>query len=348
MSRHVPTIIPISDRDQWLELRKNTIGASESAALLESVTEESSAEEEDDDLEYSENGEPASPYLSPLSLWALKTGRIETVSSPGNRISWGTRLEPIIAAGIAEKEGWTIHKPEGYYLHPVIPRMGCSLDFNVETDDSGEKYPLEIKNVADTERWKWRNALNEWMIPGHIQIQVQHQMSVTGAEKAYVGVLFGGSEERVFEVDRNQAMIDELEASVVDFIWHIDNDVQPTPNLECDSWIIKRLYAHCDPNHVIDWSEDEAAKILVVNMKNHQSLATQNKKEADRLRDALILKLGDAVAATLGDGVLTAKTVEGGDVAYHRDPYRVLRVGKTRNKHGGRPIGQILDDQSET
>lgn len=342
---HIPTIVPIADRDQWLEMRRSTIGASESAALFESVTNESPLDDEaDEEFDFTENGEPVSPYLSPMGLWGLKTGRITAASSGNNRITWGIRMEPIIANGIAEKEGWSLHKPKGYYLHPRIGRMGASLDYEVSTDASGELYPFEIKNVADTERWKWRNAASEWTVPGHILIQVQHQMSVVGAPKAYIGVLFGGSEERVFEVPRDDMMIAELEAAVEDFLWYVDNDVQPQPSLERDAWVIKRLYAHADPLKVLDWSNDDEAKALVSAMKEHASLSNAHKKEAEKLRTQITLRLGDAACATLGDAVLTAKTVEGAQIAYYREPYRSIRVQKPKAKHSGRPLAQILAD----
>lgn len=341
-----PTAIEIKDQEHWRELRYGTIGASESAALFESVTNESPIEpQENDDFDYVEDGEPVSPYLSPLALWALKTRRIQALPKSDNaRTAWGTAFEPVIAQMIAGKNGWSLHKPTVYFMHPRVPRMGASLDYQIDVNDgTGLLYPFEIKNVEGNERWKWRNAAGEWVVPGHILIQVQHQLAVTGMPKAYVGVLFGGAEDRVFEVPRDDALIAEIEAAVQEFWWYVDNDTQPEANAERDSWVIRRLYQHADPEKVVDWSDDQEARELVAMLKHYNAQANAAKKEADRIRNQLMLKLGDAGHAYLGDAILSATTVAGGQVTYYREPYRNMRVKKPTAKHGGRPIAQILN-----
>lgn len=347
---HTPVIVPIRDQNHWLELRYTTVGASESAALFESVANESPIEAaENDEFEFQEDSEPVSPYLSPLALWALKTKKITaTPASKNNRVTWGTRFEPVIAAGIAESKGWKISKPQGYYMHPRVQRMGASLDYEVDIGDgTGELFPFEIKNVADSERWKWRNAVGEWVVPGHIMIQVQHQLAVTGKEKAFIGVVFGGSEDRVFEVPRDEQLIGEIEAAVSEFWWYVDNDTQPTVNTERDGWVIRRLYQHADPEKVLNWEADDDARGLVAQMKHHSSQANFHKKEGEKIRDQLLMRLGDAGFASLGpDAMLSANTVAGGQVSYWREPYRNMRVGKPKKKHSGRPVAQILGDEA--
>lgn len=343
MTLHQPIVVEIRDRDHWMELRSKTVGASESAALFETVTNESVlAEDVEDDLDYEEGGEPVSPYQSPLMLWALKTGRITAKPRrTSNRIEWGTTLEPIIAERIALKKGWTLRRPPGYYIHPKIPRMGASLDFEVETDGTGRFHPLEIKNVADTERWKWKNAVGEWVVPGHIMIQVQHQLAVTGLDMAYIGVLFGGNDERVFEVPRDEALIAEIEAAVTEFWQYVDNDQQPETNIDRDGWVIRRLYAHADPEKVLDWSEDESAQELVALLKHHTAQQNFHKKEIEKIKTQLYQRLGDAGYATLGDVLISAVTVEGQQVSYYREPYRAIRTVKPRKRHVGRPLAQL-------
>jgi predicted phage-related endonuclease len=343
--KHTPKVIEVRDRAHWEEIRSGTVGASESAALFETVANEFdvSAEAEQDGVDYEEEGEPISPYMSPLGLWALKSGRIKAKPTNNNtRIEWGTQLEPVIAEHIAAKSGWTLRKPLGYYVHPRIPRMGASLDFEVEVDGTGRWYPFEIKNVAVDERWKWRNAVGEWVVPGHIQIQAQHQLAVTGLERCYIGVLFGGNEDRVFEIERDDALIKEIEAAVKDFWWHVDNDKAPEANLSRDGWVIKRLYAMVDPQNVIDLSNDADVRELVANMKHHSSQASFHKKEADRLRQELTMRLGSASHAYLGDAIITSTIVEGAQVSYYREPYRKITVSKPKKKHAGLPVTKAV------
>ena len=345
---HSPVIVSVRDHAHWTEIRYGTIGASESAALFESVANESPIEDaENNEFEYEENGEPVSPYSSPLSLWALKTRRaIVKPNSSNNRTAWGTNLEPHIARLIAEKQGWQMRKVTDYYIHPRIARMGASLDYEIDIDGSGLMLPFEIKNVGADERWKWKNAVGEWVVPPHIMIQVQHQLAVTGMPTAFIGVLFGGNEDRIFEVARDDSMIAEIESAVEEFWWYVDNDTQPDANIDRDGWVIRRLYQHADPENVVDWSDEEELKELIAEMKLHSSQSNTHKKEAERLRDLLMLRMGTAETAVLGDGsLLKAATVAGREMpAYYREAYRVMRVSKEKTKHSGRPLAQIVGD----
>lgn len=343
---HTPKIIAVSDREEWLKLRNTTIGGSESAALFESVTNESEIENEEDDIDFVEDGQSVSPYISPLALWALKTGRIQTVSSSNNRILWGTKMEPVIARTIAEKNGWIMRQPQGYYIHPKIDRMGASLDYEIDIDNSNVFIPFEIKNVADTERWKWKNAVGDWVVPLHIMIQVQHQLAVTGSAEARLGVLFGGSEERVFTIQRDEEIITELEEAIVDFWWYVENDVQPQPNLDRDVDIIKRLYIYTDPDNVLDWSDNDEAKNLIAKMKDLGSQANSLKKEADKIRQELNIMLGEASSAHLGDMVLKATVIEESEIKYKRQSYKKINTAKAKTKHSGRAIAQIINQQN--
>ena len=348
---HAPVVVPVRDHAHWTEIRYGTIGASESAALFESVANESPIEDsENDDFSFEENGEPVSPYSSPLSLWALKTRRVTAKhNGANNRTAWGTNLEPHIARLIAEKQGWQLRKVTDYYIHPRIARMGASLDYEIDVDGSGLMLPFEIKNVGADERWKWKNAVGEWVVPAHILIQVQHQLAVTGMPQAFIGVLFGGNEDRIFEVVRDDGMIAEIEAAVEEFWWYVDNDTQPEANIERDGWVIRRLYQHADPENVVDWADEDELKQLVAEMRHHSSQANAHKKEAERLRDLLLLRLGSAEAANLGDGsLLRAATVSGKEMpSYFREAYRVMRVVKERAKHSGRPVAQVLGDAAD-
>lgn len=335
---HEPIVIDVKNREEWKKIRFNTIGGSEVAALFESVANESPVENDDDDFDYEQDGEPVSPYLSPLSLWALKTGKYRATEKPNNRIMWGTELEPLIAKKLAEKYGWVLKKPKGYYIHPSFEHIGASLDFEIDVEDVGTDIPLEIKNVAADQRWKWRNSIGDWMVPAHIMMQVQHQLAVTGRPVAYVGVLFGGSEDHYFAVERDDELISEIETTINEFWWYVENEVQPEPNYQRDSKVINRLYAFSSPSDTVDWTANEEAQQLVAQMKHLSSSSNKMKKEAEEIKTRLTVMLGNYAAADLGETLLKAIQIAGGEVAYTREPHVRLSTSKKPTKHGGAPV----------
>ena len=335
---HDPIVVQVKDREEWKNIRYSTIGASEVAALFESVANESPIEGEDDDFDYEQAGEPVSPYLSPLSLWALKTGRYRATEKTNNRIAWGTELEPLIARKLAETHGWVLKKPRGYYIHPRLSHMGASLDFEIDIEGVGTDIPLEIKNVAADQRWKWKNSTGDWLVPAHIMMQVQHQLSVTGRNEAYIGVLFGGSEDRYFVIQRDEDLISEIEQTIEEFWWFVENKVQPEPNFQRDARVINRLYVHSMPSDVADWTGNEEAKELVAQMKRLSADSNQAKKAADEIRARLVVMLGNYQAADLGDALLKATIIGEAEISYTREAYLKLSTSKKPQKHGGSPL----------
>lgn len=335
---HEPEIVNVKDREHWKQIRFGTIGGSEVAALFESVANESPIESEDDDFDYEQDGEPVSPYLSPLSLWALKTGRYRPIEKSNNRILWGTELEPLIARKLAEAHGWVLKNPPGYYIHPRIPHMGASLDFEIDIEGVGTDIPLEIKNVAADQRWKWKNSTGDWMVPAHIMMQVQHQLAVTGRHLAYVGVLFGGSEDRFFPIERDEELIAEIEQTITEFWWYVENQTQPEPNYQRDGKVINRLYVHSMPSDVVDWTGNDEAKALVATMKRLSADSNLARTEADKIKARLTAMLGNYKAADLGETLLKLTIIGEARIEYTREAYAKLGTSKKPQKHGGSPL----------
>ena len=335
-----PVVRACPDQATWHQLRAVTIGASESAGLMiADSAEESQGGETDDD-----EGESVSPYLTSYQLYHLKADTLpaeDREGSSNNRTEYGNLLEPVIAEAIARKQGWSFRKPAGYYLHPQVPGMGASLDYEVDVDGDGRFEPYEIKNVAATEAWKWRNSVGEWIVPPWIEIQCQHQMSVTGCERAVVGVLFGGNEDRVFEVYRDQELIETLEETICAFWDAVEAGEPPEPNYERDAWVIKALNRKIDPDgaQVLDWTGSNELMNAAQELKHHASQMNFHKKEADRLKAQLMHELGGAKAADLGQDLMLSSTeVAGTHVSYYRRPYRKLDVKAPRKRHAGKSV----------
>ena len=71
--------------EDWLSIRKSSIGGSEIATAI-----------------------GASRWSSQFELWAQKTGRIEKSNQSNEAMYWGTIMEPIIRDEFAKRTGMTV------------------------------------------------------------------------------------------------------------------------------------------------------------------------------------------------------------------------------------------------
>jgi len=120
-----------------------------------------------------------SPYRSALDLYAEKIGAVQEVPDVAQQriFQVGTHMEGIILQMYQEETGRKVRK--GRVLESRdLPWLSASLDG--ETEDGRI---VEAKNTSSS---RWDNG-----VPADVQVQVQHQMGVTGARVADVAVWTG-------------------------------------------------------------------------------------------------------------------------------------------------------------
>jgi predicted phage-related endonuclease len=98
--------------------------------------------------------------------------------------------------------------------------MSASLDRNVFC--SGDVYldpdaALEIKNIGAYQSKKWDDLEKP---PLNVQVQVQHQLAVTGWQVGFVAALIGGNEFRIYRIERDDKFIESLVITLDEF-WHL-------------------------------------------------------------------------------------------------------------------------------
>lgn len=172
-------------REDWLAVRKNGIGGSDAAAAV-----------------------GLSPYMSPLELWLIKTGRDANLPKPDagdttEPVYWGTLLEPIVAASYTRQTGHRIRRVNAVLQHPQIPFMLANIDREVVGNRDVQL--LECKTAGEFGARLWRDG-----VPEYVQLQVQHQLAVTGRQAADVAVLLCGQKLEVHRVARDDGLIARL------------------------------------------------------------------------------------------------------------------------------------------
>ena len=297
-------LIDYGTRERWLAARNQGVGASESAALF-----------------------GVSPWETPLSLWAKKTGKVQDEGPSGEWIEWGNLLEAPIAVRYEQKTGRKIWQGGPYAVaqHPTVPFMRATPDrWVIEAPDRGAPGLLQVKNTNAFKCHDWDEGP-----PDYIQIQVQHEMAVTGRTWDSVAVLIGGAEFRYFDVERNEDFIGELVEQCRWFWGYVERGEQPPfePN-EKTLETVKKLHPFDNgeeitlPAEAVTWFEKlEEAKARV-------KCGEAEKAEAEtRLKAAI----GPATFGRLPDGRrLSLKTSSnpGHQSVVAPYTYRTLRLEK--------------------
>jgi len=247
-------IITTANQKHWLDLRMEDVTSTESSALF-----------------------GMSPYMTHFDLWHRKRTGIVPEFKTNDRMAWGNRLEAAIAHGIAEEQGWKITPMKEYFRDPDL-RMGSSFDFVITS--LGEPVHLEIKNVdylAFRDGWIEHDD-GSIEAPEHIEMQVQHQMGVSGFKRAFIGAFIGGNRGVVIERLRDEAVIAAIKAKVADFWRTVDEGQEPDPVMPGDAEVMIRLNEYAKPGKVLDASSDD---VLAEMIERYKIAASQEKNAGD-------------------------------------------------------------------
>jgi putative phage-type endonuclease len=172
-------IDPAPDTAHWLRMRKQGLGASDSASVLG----------------LSKWGTPLSVYLDKLS------DAID--DSMSDRQDWGHRLEEPIAQWVRDTKGLDVGASPGLIRSEEFPWLLATPDRKVIEGDV--VVPLEIKSSDAFMKDAWDNG-----IPLNYQIQIQQQILIMGAPHGYLVVLHGGNTPDFYTVPADREFHEQL------------------------------------------------------------------------------------------------------------------------------------------
>lgn len=157
---------------EWLDLRKSKIGASDAPVLMRD-----------------------SPWKTPYTLWLEKLGYYEQPRTQA--MQRGIDLEPVARQKLEEHFGRNLQP--AIVFHPKINFMMASLDCL----DANREICVEIKtaNAIDHKMAK------EGKIPQKYYAQLQHQMCVLDMDSMFY-YSFDGQEGEIVPVNKNNEYID--------------------------------------------------------------------------------------------------------------------------------------------
>lgn len=262
-----------------------------------------------------------SPYTTLFETWHRHAGNIAIKFEPNERTVWGNRLEESIAKGVAEDNKWQIRRMNEYLRDPK-KRIGASFDFSI--DEIGI---LEIKNVdALMFRDGWQKTEDgDLEAPPHIEMQIQHQLAVSGRAYAYLGALIGGNTIKLIKREPDDVVIKAIYKKSEQFWNTIADKTPPQPDFSKDTEAIKRLYSQSSKGKFLDVRGNLTFTDLINEYREAglQIKEWESKKEAAKNQ---ILTMAEDAEKIIGENfTVSMGIVKGGPVSYDRADYRMFK-----------------------
>ena len=270
------------NRDEWLTIRKQGIGGSDAASAM-----------------------GLNPYKSQLELWMDKTGRDGNLpkTDPNDESSpmyWGNLLESVVASHYCKRTGYKVRRINAVLQHPTVPWMLANIDR--EVIGAPDVQILECKTAGMNGARLWKEG-----VPEYVQLQVMHQLAVTGKQTADVAVLICGQELKTYRIDRDESMIARL-IELERAFWHfVETDTQPPVDGSDSADVALRCLYPQDRGQTIDLTEDmEMSAVFSDLMSVRQMLGKDNLLEA-QFKQRIQQRMGDATKAVFQTGEVTWK-----------------------------------------
>lgn len=295
-------------RAEWLEQRRRGVGASDAAVIL-----------------------GLSKWKSPMGLYAEKVGLVPISQEENDLLEWGNRLEPVIALKYSDETGRQVQDPG-----PFTIQQSLDADFQIATLDRivagagmvHDNAPvlgngpgvLELKNVIEFKREDWEEEP-----PLVYQVQVQHQLAVTGFKWGSIAAIIGGRSFVWQDIPRNERFIAMLRQREEEFWRRVVNQQPPPPDgSDATTEVLKALYPKEQdgeivpaPAELIAYADQLAAAKLEI------KAAKAKEKEAENRIKAFI---GEHLGCVLPNGVgFTFKQQKRAGYVVNESNFRVLR-----------------------
>jgi putative phage-type endonuclease len=213
---------------------------------------------------------------------------------------WGTLLEPIVAAHYTRRTGHKVRRLNAVLQHPQHPWMLANIDR--EVIGAPDVQILECKTAGIHGARLWREG-----VPEYVQLQVMHQLAVTGKAAADVAVLLGGQELQVYRLARDEALIEQLIALEQKFWEYVQQD-QPPPADGSDSadMALRCLYPQ-DSGGTLDLTGDlEMSGVFSDLLAVREVIAAKTTLEA-QLKQRIQQRMGNASRALFKNGEVSWK-----------------------------------------
>lgn len=299
-------------REDWLAVRKGGIGSSDAGAAV-----------------------GLNPYKSQLELWLEKTGRDTALPKldPNDEESpayWGNVLEPVVAWHYSKRTKNKVRRINAVLQHPDPDLAWMLANIDREVIGADDVQILECKTAGINGARLWKEG-----VPEYVQLQVMHQLAVTGKQAADVAVLLGGQHLEIHRIERDEQMIArliELERKFWEYV--VTDTPPPADGSDSAEAALRCLYPE-DNGQTVDFSSRAGLAAAYLELKAvRQSINEKEKREA-QLKQLLQQAMGDASRAEFSHGYISWKKAKNSSVLdvermLQEKPYLQVRYSKTK------------------
>jgi len=237
-----------------------------------------------------------SRFRSPLEVWMEKTGK-EVKKLDSLPLRFGSFAESFVASEYSRSTGFDLIHDESIYVHPEYSFISAHIDRFVLEDSSSPTRILECKTANPFSLGDWGEVGTD-QVPLTYLCQCLWYMAITNINRVDLAVLFGNSDFRIYEINRDL----ELESTILQkasFFWntYVLHDDPPPAMSEEDCQTLfskgdpaKSVEAHSETlelrkrlallNNEIDTREDEISAIkqnIMTLMGEAETLTYQGK-----------------------------------------------------------------------
>lgn len=304
-------------REEWLEVRKRGIGSSDAAAAV-----------------------GLNPYKSQLELWLEKTGRDTGLpkTDPDDDESpmyWGNVLEPIVAWHYGKRTGNKVRRVNAVLQHPDPELSWMLANIDREVIGADDVQILECKTAGINGARLWKEG-----VPEYVQLQVMHQLAVTGKQAADVAVVLGGQHLEIHRIERDEEMIARLIELERMFWTYVETDTPPPADGTASAETALRCLYPEDDGQTVDFRDNPGLTAAYVELKALRQFIDKKHAREAQLKQMLQQAMGEATRAEFTNGYVSwrkAKDSIGFDVArllrdrpHLRDKYSITKPGARR------------------
>jgi predicted phage-related endonuclease len=208
---------------------------------------------------------------------------------------WGHMLEPIVAAHYTRKTGNRVRRVNSILQHPKVSWMLANIDR--EVIGSPDVQILECKTAGLNGARLWRDG-----VPQYVQLQVMHQLAVTGKQAADVAVLVCGQELRIHRIQRDETMIAQLIALEEQFWRLVQSDTEPPADAtDSSAQALHCLYPQ-DSGDTLDLSEDEEGSSAFTRLLQVREQLSNWQAQEALLKHQIQQRMGQASQAHFATG----------------------------------------------
>lgn len=194
---------------------------------------------------------------------------------------------------------------------------------------------LECKTAGINGARLWKEG-----VPEYVQLQVMHQLAVTGKQAADVAVLLAGQHLEIHRIDRDEQMIVRLIELERMFWTYVETDTPPPADGSASAEAALRCLYPEDNGQTVDFSSRAGLAAAYLELKAvRQSISEKETREA-QLKQMLQQAMGEATRAEFSNGFISwrkAKDSIGLDVTqllkdkpYLQAKYMLLKPGARR------------------